>query len=220
MFRSWQPQLMSQSKSCQTLTTIVMRPPPLGLLPATLEVIWHLGDPACLLMDHSNNFVCYPLSRCPTPSCHSLDVLFIVLLRNAACMSTLEYFSNVFHARPISMFMSLNGIEDMYSNNRLDCISVLWDVMYLEYMYTCIPRRFRRLVCKCGRDMMLIDLLRCNAWEYTYSCIPQMFRTLVCVYSRNVMSNSFLWYNVGSAHIFVFHKGLKDLYACKAVILY
>jgi hypothetical protein len=40
-------------------------------------------------------------------------------------MSTLEYFSNVFHARPISMFMSLNGIEDMYSNNRLDCISVL-----------------------------------------------------------------------------------------------
>jgi hypothetical protein len=38
--------------------------------------------------------------------------------------------------------MSLNGTEHMYSDNRLDCTCVLRDVMYLAYMYTCIPQMF------------------------------------------------------------------------------
>jgi hypothetical protein len=47
----------------------------------------------------------------------------------------------------------------------------------------------------------------------------QRFRSIVCVYSWNVMLNAFLWYNIGSVRIFVFHKGLEDSYLCKAEIL-
>jgi hypothetical protein len=108
----------------------------------------------------------------------------------------------------------------MYNDNWLDYMCVLWDIMYLECAYTYITQRFGRLVCVWGRVMMLIDLLRCNVWYYTYTCILQRFERPICVYSQNIMSNSFLWFNVGCECILVFPKGSKDLYGCKAIILY
>jgi len=103
-------------------------------------------------------------------------------------------FSKVFHARHISMHMSLNGTKHMYSDNQLDCICVLWDVMYLECTYTCIPQRFRRTVYVYNRNASLWFNVGCECIlvfpkcsKELYACNAVMFYPL---FSYNVMFGS------------------------------
>jgi hypothetical protein len=104
----------------------------------------------------------------------------------------------------------------MYSDNRLDYICDLWDAMYLECMYTCIPQRFGRVVCIYNQNVMLNTFLWFNVGctgilvfskgsEELYVC------NVVMLYPLFSYDSMF-----GSIRMLEFSKGSNDLYAHKA----
>jgi hypothetical protein len=50
------------------------------------------------------------------------------------------FFSKVFHARHISIHMSLNGAKHMYSDNQLDCICFMRCHIFKVHVYQYFPK--------------------------------------------------------------------------------